>query len=220
MQILQSLQKRRDNLTPPEQNVYKQLLGKYNLMVQHQQQQLRPNYQPVPQSGTVAQTGFSTDNSANFQAATGQSHQNAGMPYNSANVSRTNNGTCSNGMQVTPSVSVAAPPFTQISSTSSAENMLKKFPGGAINPIVNIKKEIDDSACGSTSPANNVADSTTHVQSRAIKCEATSTSVRPMFMMTDVKHEPSLKIENIFGPPPKTQYTTDMDSRQIDEAVK
>ena len=40
----------------------------------------------VPQSGTVAQTGFSVDSTGNFPAATGHTLPNAGMPYKSANV--------------------------------------------------------------------------------------------------------------------------------------
>lgn len=48
-----------------------------------QQQQ---GFQRVPQTGTVAQTGFSVDSSGNFPAATGHTVQNAGMPYKSANI--------------------------------------------------------------------------------------------------------------------------------------
>lgn len=231
MQILQNLQKRRDSLSPQEQNAYKHLLNQYNMMHQHQQQlrqqqsqQIQPNvgqhqqsFQQVPQSGTVAQTGFAVDNSTNFPAATGQSHQNAGMPYNSANVCRTNQ----HPLQSQPGVVANAPAYTQITSTSLAENMLKQF-GGVANTNVNIKKEIDDSGCGSTSPGNIVADSTTNVSTlqRPIKCEATSTSARPVLTTTDIKNEPMLKIENIFEPTPKTQFTIDMDSRQIADAVK
>lgn len=115
-----------------------------------------------------------------------------------------------------------APAYTQITSTSLAENMLKQF-SGVGNTNVNIKKEIDDSGCGSTSPGNIVADSTTNVsalQQRPIKCEATSTSARPVIVMTDIKNEPMLKIENIFKPSPKTQFSIEMNSRQIIDAVK
>lgn len=40
----------------------------------------------VPQSGTIAQTGFAVESSSNFPAATGHTLPNAGMPYKSANV--------------------------------------------------------------------------------------------------------------------------------------
>lgn len=40
----------------------------------------------VPQSGTIAQTGFAVESSGNFPAATGHTLPNAGMPYKSANV--------------------------------------------------------------------------------------------------------------------------------------
>lgn len=229
MQILQNLQKRRDSLTPQEQNVYKQLLNQYNMMVHHQQQlrqqqqqqqnigQHQQNFQQVPQSGTVAQTGFAVDNSTNFPAATGQSHQNAGMPYNSANVCRTNQ----HPLQGQSGAIGTSPGYTQITSTSLAETMLKQFSGTA-SPNINIKKEIDDGGCGPTSPGNVVADSTTNVnaQQRPIKCEATSTSAKPIVMMTDIKNEPMLKIENIFEPSPKTQFCISMEARQIIEAVK
>lgn len=39
----------------------------------------------VPQSGTIAQTGFAVESSGNFPA-TGHTLPNAGMPYKSANV--------------------------------------------------------------------------------------------------------------------------------------
>lgn len=40
----------------------------------------------VPQTGTIAQTGFDVNNGGNFPAATGHTLPNAGMPYKSANV--------------------------------------------------------------------------------------------------------------------------------------
>lgn len=55
-----------------------------------QQQQQQSGFQQtaprVPQSGTIAQTGFAIDNAGNFPAATGHTLPNAGMPYKSANV--------------------------------------------------------------------------------------------------------------------------------------
>lgn len=94
------------------------------------------------------------------------------------------------------------------SKTALAENLLKQF--GA-----NIKQEISDD-----DKMPMVADSTTNLPSQSpqtIKCEATSTSRRSP---TDLKNEPALKIENIFEPSRRVEFDIQMSSKQIAEAVK
>lgn len=110
--------------------------------------------------------------------------------------------------------------------TSLAENLLKQFS----NDGMDIKEEIMDDPMSGTgnamSPQNGDADSTTNLQPKAIKCEATSTSVKPIATATtaevsneDGKNEPVLKIENLYEPK-KNNFTIQMDSKQIIDAVK
>lgn len=216
MQALQSFQKRRENLTPQEQNVFKQLFSQYNMMVQHQQQlrfaqqqqniaqqagrEMLSPHQQLQQTGP---TGVPTDNNTNYTVNTGQAQQNAGMPCNAANAPRPN---------VQQQNQIGQSAYTQITSTSLAENLLKQ--------IGNIKEEVDEAGCGSSSPHNVAADSTTNVNVQTIKCEATSTSTRQGVLVTDIKNEPFLKIENIMDPDKKTAFSFQMNSKQLIEAVK
>lgn len=97
--------------------------------------------------------------------------------------------------------------------TTFAENLLKQFG--------DIKEELPDEAgIGSTSPQNVAADSTTHTP---VKCEATSTSLKAganNIPKCDIKPEPVLKIEKLFGPNDSLTFSIDMDSKQIIETVK
>lgn len=104
--------------------------------------------------------------------------------------------------------------------------MLKQFGGDSLE----IKEEIiDEAGCGSSSPKNVAADSTTnlHAKSKTIKCEATSTSTKAAAVAAankipkfDLKNEPIVKIEKLFEPNRKTNFTIQMDSKQIIDAVK
>lgn len=89
--------------------------------------------------------------------------------------------------------------------TTLAENLLKQFGS-------NVKQEIENDR-------NAVmADSTTNLSSqRPIKCEATSTSRRSP---SDLKNEPVLKIENIYETNKKVNFNIQMDSKQIQDAVR
>lgn len=90
------------------------------------------------------------------------------------------------------------------SKTTLAENLLKQFG--------NVKQELEDDRNAV------VADSTTNLNShRPIKCEATSTSRRSP---NDLKNEPVLKIENIFETNKKINFNVQMNSKQIQEAVR
>lgn len=104
--------------------------------------------------------------------------------------------------------------------TTFAENLLKQFG--------DIKEELPDEAgIGSASPQNvAAADSTT--SNTPIKCEATSTSLRGAAASAtqnipnkcDIKPEPVLKIEKLFGRNDSLSFSIDMDSKQIIETVK
>lgn len=194
---------------------------------QHGFQQTAPR---VPQSGTIAQTGFAVD-SGNFPAATGHTLPNAGMPYKSANVG---------GFQQQQQQFNTNLGYTQITSTTNqsdmdqelqallsqkdvaetfAENLLKQFGG---SDALDIKEELPDEAgIGSSSPQNVAADSTTHTP---IKCEATSTvhkaAGKTNIPKCDIKPEPVLKIEKLFGSNDSLTFSTDMDSKQIIDTVK
>lgn len=225
LQVLQNLQKRRDSLSQHEQNMYKQLYGQYNMMVQHQQQlrlaqqqniaqqagrepqqQMMSPQQHLPPTNSVSQTGVPVETNTNYPVATGQAQQNAGMPCNAANVARQNS-------QMQQQIPTGQSAYTQISSTSLAENLLKQF-------SANIKEEVDEAGCGSSSPHNVAADSTTNATPQTIKCEATSTSTRPAVLMTDIKNEPILKIENIMDSSEKANFSMHMDAKEIVDAVK
>lgn len=101
--------------------------------------------------------------------------------------------------------------------TSFAENLLKQFGTDGLD----IKGEIPEvGEIGSSSPTNVAADSTTNqnTASPSIKCEATSTmSIIPK---CDVKTEPVLKIEKLFGSNETAKFSTTMDSKLIMETVK
>lgn len=101
--------------------------------------------------------------------------------------------------------------------TSFAENLLKQFGSDGLD----IKGEIPDEAgIGSSSPTNVAADSTTNPNTKSppVKCEATSTmSIIPK---CDIKTEPVLKIEKLFGSNDTLTFSTAMDSKQILETVK
>lgn len=78
----------------------------------------------------------------------------------------------------------------------------------------------DEAGVGSSSPTNVAADSTTNLNTKSppIKCEATSTmSIIPK---CDIKTEPVLKIEKLFGKDDAISFSTAMDSKQIMETVK
>lgn len=80
---------------------------------QQQQSGFQQTAPRVPQSGTIAQTGFSVDSTGSFPAATGHTLPNAGMPYKSANVG--------SGFQQNQFNSNMG--YTQISSTTNQADM-------------------------------------------------------------------------------------------------
>lgn len=98
------------------------------------------------------------------------------------------------------------------SKTLIAENLLKQ-----IGSTVKQEIEEDRSAVMAIQPQTN-CDSTTNFNSqRPIKCEATSTSRRSP---SDLKNEPVLKIENIYETNRKVVFNTEMNSKQLEEAVR
>lgn len=199
----------------------------------------------VPQTGTVAQTGFA-DNGGQYPAATGHSLPNAGMPYKSAAgfqpqptngftqiTSTTNASQQQQQHQSDMDQELQALLSQKDMATSFAENLLKQF-GGSDALCDGIKEELPDEAgVGSASPPQNVAADSTTSSLTPVKCEATSTSLKQKQLLQQQKQPssipasdtskpepPVLKIEKLFGDDEPLGFNTDMDSKQILETVR